>query len=81
MKAKIALGFGWFGIATPLLAAFGLLILWNNGLTVSTMFAVQVGIVCAINAFIGYKILKSVAREKKRTYGKAEYKKLRKAAR
>lgn len=64
MKNKIALGVGWFGILTPVLAAGGVLVLWNNGMGVSTTFAIQVGVVCIINFLAGYKILKWVVAEK-----------------
>jgi len=64
VKIKLAMGVGWFGILTPLIAGGGLLVLWNNGLTVTLPFAGMMAVACAINFYIGYKILKRVRAEK-----------------
>ena len=67
---KLALGLGWFGILTPLIFSGALLVLWANGVSVSSNFTGLLIMASGLNFIGGYKILKKVAREKQ--YAKAK---------
>lgn len=59
MRNKIRLAVGWFGVLTPVYAAGVLTVLFVTG-TVDMGFIGRVVLVCAINFYIGRKLLKSM---------------------
>ena len=63
MKDKLRLFLGWFGVLTPVYAAGAVTVLLVIGEVDIALFG-RIALVCAINLFIGRKLLKTVVVEK-----------------
>ena len=63
MKNKIRLAIGWFGVLTPVYAAGVLSVLLAAG-NVDTAFIGRIILVATVNLIIGFKLLRSMVKEK-----------------